>query len=86
MKKILIAEEKHGSRYFDASTPELLHAAALKLVSERIETEYFAEPKTELNRLRDTLKTRDGKYAWLFLMERRDAEYEGVTIENIEEL
>ena len=41
MNKILIAHEKHGNRYFDASTEELRNAAALKLLTERFDEGYW---------------------------------------------
>lgn len=40
-KQILIAREKHGTRYFDASTPELLAESAFKLLKERWEEGYW---------------------------------------------
>lgn len=40
-KQILVAREKHGNRYFDASTPELLAKSAFKLLKERWEDEYW---------------------------------------------
>lgn len=40
-KQILIAKEKHGTRYFDASTPELLAESAFKLLKERWDEEYW---------------------------------------------
>jgi hypothetical protein len=36
MNRIIIFKEKHGDRYFDASTPELLHKACLKIFKERL--------------------------------------------------
>ena len=41
INKILIAEEKHGTRYFDASTPEALNAAAFSLLKERWDEGYW---------------------------------------------
>jgi len=41
MKKIMIFEEKHGNRYFDVSTEELLHKVSLKMLSIRVEDGYF---------------------------------------------
>lgn len=41
MKQILIAHEKHGRRYFDASTPELLAENSLKLLKERWEEDWY---------------------------------------------
>jgi hypothetical protein len=40
-KQILIAKEKHGTRYFDASTPELLAESAFKLLKERWDDGYW---------------------------------------------
>lgn len=40
-KQILIAKEKHGTRYFDASTPELLAESAFKLLKERWNEGYW---------------------------------------------
>lgn len=39
--KILIFNEKHGDRYFDASTDEKLHAACLKILRERVGPEGY---------------------------------------------
>ncbi len=39
--KILIAKEKHSTRYFDASTNELLHRACVKLLKERLEADWY---------------------------------------------
>lgn len=41
MTKILVATEKHYIRYFDATTTEQLHAAALKLLNERVMEAFF---------------------------------------------
>lgn len=40
-KQILIAKEKHGTRYFDASTPELLAESAFKLLKERWDEKHW---------------------------------------------
>ena len=37
MKRILVLEEKHGNRYFDASTDKLLAQASLIVLKERYE-------------------------------------------------
>lgn len=44
MQTILVAREKHGDRYFDASTPELLAAASLKLLRERMKEGWYVKP------------------------------------------
>lgn len=44
MMQILIAKEKHGKRYFDASTLELLASASLTLLRERMEDGTYRKP------------------------------------------
>jgi len=39
-KRILVAHEKHATRFFDARTDKALYASALKLIKERIDPEY----------------------------------------------
>jgi len=40
--KILVAQEKHGNRYFKASTPEELDISCKKILSERLkEKDYW---------------------------------------------
>jgi len=47
MTQILIFKEKHGDRYFDASTPEMKSAAFLKILRERFTSGYYYEkPKS----------------------------------------
>ncbi len=46
MNKILIAHEKHGNRFFDASTEELRNKAALFLLTERFKDGFwYYEPE-----------------------------------------
>lgn len=50
MNKIIIFKEKHGDRYFDASTPEKLNAACFKILKERFENgeyEWLSEEEPE---------------------------------------
>lgn len=47
MKRIIVFKEKHGSRIFDASTDAQLHAACLKVVTERLKEGYWYD-KPEL--------------------------------------
>jgi hypothetical protein len=44
MKKILIAKEKYGDRYFDVSSIEQLYKVALYLVKQRFEQGYWYKP------------------------------------------
>lgn len=39
--KIIIFHEKHGNRYFDASTPDKINAVCHKIVLERINAEWY---------------------------------------------
>lgn len=39
--QVLVFEEKHGTRYFDASTPRNLGMACLKILSERLNEGYY---------------------------------------------
>lgn len=129
MNKILIVNEKHCTRYFDASTPELLNAAALKILKERWnegywyylfdppseegvlseeqiaalptealkqrETEtrqnYFREKynwekdQAEYKMIKKTVENSTLDNAWKCLYNRRDGQYEGVEIEELEQ-
>jgi hypothetical protein len=44
MNRVLVFTEKHRTRYFDASTDELLESACLKILRERNELGYYYEP------------------------------------------
>ena len=47
---ILVVEEKHGNRHFDASTPEKLHAACVKILKQRLKEGWYTpgdEPKLD---------------------------------------
>lgn len=41
MKKIIIFKEKHGNRYFDASTEKLRNAACLEIIKERFDEFWY---------------------------------------------
>lgn len=47
MKSIIIFKEKHGDRYFDASTPELVEAACKKVLLQRYNDGYWYDPGTK---------------------------------------
>lgn len=78
MTRILIVEEKHGTYYYDASTPEALEAAAAHIVASRLEDGYWYVEDGEEARARIDLAA--GK-AWYFLRSRSDYEYEYVSTE-----
>jgi hypothetical protein len=50
VKKILIFEEKHCHRFFDASTKELKRAAALKILTERLKDGYWYDAGRQDNK------------------------------------
>lgn len=83
VSRILFVEEKHGNRFFDASTDELLYAASLKIVRERLKRGWYYD------RIYDTACTvdqnDDGAAAWKFLTERNgELEYENVRLVDLE--
>lgn len=43
--RILVFEEKHGRRYFAATTEDEVHAVALMILAERISEGYFEDPE-----------------------------------------
>jgi plasmid stabilization system protein ParE len=47
--RVLVAHEKHGARYFDASTTETWAAASLRLLRERFEEDWYQRPDDETN-------------------------------------
>jgi len=85
LKRILVVDEKHGYRYFDAGTEEALHASALKLVTERVEDGYWYDDEAQQIAERIT-KKQDGNAAWGFILRRSNSkhEYETVRLENLE--
>jgi hypothetical protein len=86
-KQILIAKEKHGTRYFDASTPELLAESAFKLLKERWNDGYWyylddpPEDKDVLSEEQiaalptESLRNQESQKREYFLREQRDWEY-----------
>lgn len=44
---ILVVKEKHGTYYFDASTPEKISRAALKILTDRFNGNWYHRPKDE---------------------------------------
>ncbi len=41
---VLVAQEKHGTRYFDATTEEAAHKSALALLAERFKLKWYYGP------------------------------------------
>ena len=60
-RKIVVFKEKHGDRYFDASTPELTRRALLRVFRDRAGEGYWYERPAmpDLSRSNDYLKISD---------------------------
>jgi hypothetical protein len=98
MNRILVAHEKHGDRYFDASTDELLDAAAIFLLADRHNDGYWypkperGESKDWYNQMKKVVDAHTNKkpcpkgLAWSLLCQHSDGEYESVSLEDVEEL
>lgn len=69
--RILVLHEKHGDRLFDVSTSEMLDAAALAIVKERLDEGWYDDEDAARAALLG------GDRALQFLRGRRRAEYEG---------
>ena len=84
--RILIAKEKHGDRYLDASTDELLETSSRKLIRERLDDVWYTEVKDqdEAKRILDHTEHNPKKTAWRFLQRMSNGEYEGVTLAKVE--
>lgn len=89
---ILIADEKHNYRYFNASTITDLDLASRKLIDERWSMDYYTDdPKAqkEAQQCVNMVMTLDqlyenGSRAWRFLLSRTEYEYEHVCLEYLE--
>jgi len=88
--KILIAKEKHGDRYFDASTEEALWRASHYILKQRYEQGWYVGWKNGKQNMNDfiarKLTEEPGKIHWRLLQERNGGpEYEDVCLEHLEE-
>jgi hypothetical protein len=95
LKRILVAESKHVTRYFDASTPEMEDAAYKKLFDANEEDgwyEYFESISPEDAKDRNYVKqyqlyrlakTGDLEAVKALLKARKDYEYEGYRLEEV---
>jgi hypothetical protein len=88
--KILVAQEKHGNRYFKASTPEELDVSCKKILSERLEEkdywyyndENFVKRAEEIVNSDMILNKRDVPRSYQ-LLTSREGEYEYVSLEGV---
>lgn len=80
--KLLIAEEKHGTRYFEADTYEQLNGACRKLLKERVE--YYEDDKKFVERVNNRIDS--GASLFGLLDERSSYEYENVYLEETEDV
>ncbi len=83
MKKILIAEEKYSTRFFDISTEEQENKVYLKLFNERYK--YYVDTATNQDLLLSAFQL-DIKSIKKFMKLRNDYEYETLFVEKIEEI
>jgi len=89
--KILIVKEKHGDRYFDASTDEALWRASHYILKRRHEEGWYVEwtlknGKQGMNDfIAQKLTEEPSKIHWLLLQKRNGGEYEDVCLEHLEE-
>lgn len=88
--RILIAQEKHGNRYFKASTPEELDISCKKILKERLEekdywywnNKDFVKEAEEILKSDMILNKRDIPRSYQ-LLSNRCGEYEYVSLESV---
>ena len=86
---ILVLEEKHGDRFFRASTVAELGAAALKIVRERLDSDIYYFEEGDESKEWELIKAAtngvgDPCLAFYVLRIRSDGEYEGYDFETLE--
>jgi hypothetical protein len=80
--RIIVAKEKHETRYLDARDDAALGRSALRLLRERLPRWYYGADKRRAERI---LAEQNGEQAWKFLWAHRDYEYEEVEMVCVEE-
>lgn len=81
---ILISREKHGTRYFDASTLATMGSACLQLLNERTSGEYYCGWDTNFLLEAEAILENRSYFSALRLLEsRNDYEYEGFEMEKL---
>lgn len=79
--KLLVAYEKHSTRFFAYETQEDLKAICLKLLTDRVNYGWIDEDEGEEEYpIRAILEEKDAKAAKEIIWERMDLEYEGFEI------
>jgi hypothetical protein len=80
---ILVIKEKHGDRYFNVPDDKTLFAVALMIVTARLRDGWWYEKPSE-EMVKRAVEAKDGRAAYDVLRARRNAEYEGFSIERFE--
>lgn len=73
--QILVTEKDH---YTYVVMGETIEEAALKLLKKRVDEEFWYLYEEDKDRANNVVNSGNGKAAWIFLLERRHAEYEWV--------
>lgn len=76
--RIIVLEDPHGVRYFDAHSHQSAHVAVLDILAKRIERQFYAGP--DLAEAAEILKDSDYARAEDFLFERG-----GITFAHVED-
>ena len=85
--RILIAEEKYGTRYLEANTDEELDKSCRKLIKERLKYNYYPKDVKEgmINVMSRGVDLYRGlPMTFIVLCERMEYEYECVQLEMVE--
>lgn len=80
---MLVAQEKHAERYFRVNDTDEYRRVARAIVEERVKDGWF-DLDDFLKDLARPVDRNDPDFYVFVLRERRDAEYEGFTIEPLE--
>lgn len=85
--RLLVLHGKQGDEFLEAADDLQLHAAALDVVRERLEQDWYydnwddGDKRHQWNdRAKRITEEANGRWAWGFLRERDDHEYEGVEL------
>lgn len=81
---ILVTNEKHGTYFYDVSTPEKLSKVCLALIKERLGDQYYWDE--DKDQAQAVLDDEDGDNALDFLQDRSDYEYEGINLERFQKV
>lgn len=96
--RILIVHEKHGNRYFNATSNYELAKVSIKLLKQRFEYKYYHKDDEDYNTIKNIVETNDltcfkaTKYreeepkAFYYLSARAGYEYENIELVEVEEV